>query len=65
MRFSPKEECELAKIRETKQLTADELDAVRTYGGLKEANKLNPKSDGPGSILYYKLKDILKKYREQ
>ena len=64
MWLSPEEECELAKIRETKQLTAEELEYVATYGGFKEANKLNPKSDGPGSILYYKLKDILKKYRD-
>jgi len=62
MCLSNDEEHLLENIRETKQLTADELEAVRTYGGFKNAKELDPAHKGIGPDLYDKLQDILKKY---
>jgi hypothetical protein len=62
MWLSDEEERLLEEIRETKQLTKDELESVRTYGGFKNAKALDPNSKGVGTLLYNQLQDILKKY---
>jgi hypothetical protein len=60
------EEKKLDGIRNTRQLTEQEQDAVKTYDafkGRKELNNENGKADnGPGPVLIRELQDILEKH---
>jgi hypothetical protein len=44
------------------QLTEEELEAVKSYGGFREVRKLDPDNKGPGPHLIKEIQDILKKY---
>jgi hypothetical protein len=50
----------LNRICNNINLTKEELNAVTTYNGFRDAKKLNISS--PGSPLIYEIQDILKKY---
>jgi hypothetical protein len=44
------------------QLTEEELEAVKSYGGFREVRKLDPDNKGPARSLIDEIQDILKKY---
>jgi len=54
-------EQELDRINKN-QLTEEELEAVKSYGGFREVRKLDPNNKGPASKLIKEIQDILKKY---
>jgi hypothetical protein len=65
MWLTKEEEKEFDRIRDNCQLTKQELEYIRTYGGFKERCALNSNGEPPGSILINKLQGILEKYGKE